>query len=97
MTYHKGDFLITVPNGTSKKVSGWLNDKEDIGFYKLCRPSGTTIKWVATDTASGCRITTAATRKACMEWCELNIDLINYQRSKKQYQIYKKFMEDSKE
>lgn len=93
MSYHKGDFLIAVPNGTTKLVSGWINENEDIGFYKMCRPSGTVIKWIATDLASGLRITTAATRKACQEWCETNVDLIKHQRSKKQYQIYVDFME----
>lgn len=93
MRFHRGSFYIHKVNDELELKTHWLNEDETIGFHKICRKSGTTYAWRATDTKSGLAIVTAPTRKACVEWIEQNIDKIEAKRATKEYGEYVKFME----
>lgn len=87
MGFHKGSFKITSKSKGFIEKTGWIDETGTYGFYSFRRPSGNTFLWVATDLSSGLRITTAKTRKECVEWIEKNLDLINYKKKQNEYRI----------
>ena len=96
MGFHKYTFYTrSIPQCEQKvkQETGWTDESYTYGFSKFMDKF-----WVATDLATGARITKGKTRKECAEWIQANETLILNRRKQPIYsQMVMEFKEILKE
>ena len=91
MRFHKGKFFIQnvkeIRYGRPfdfdfEEKEGWIDESNTYGFHKVKYNV-----WICTDITSGARVAKAPTRKACVEFVEINKELIEEIRGHINYKI----------